>query len=203
MSKRLGNSIDPFQTIDQYGADATRWYMISNANPWDNLKFNIEGVEEVQKEVFRNLHNIYSFFSLYANIDNFKNKEKAIILNDRAELDRWIISELNSLITIVDKSYEEYEPTKAARSISEFTLEKLSNWYVRLCRRRFWKGDYEKDKIAAYQTLFECLLTISKLIAPIAPFFSDSLYKNLTENSFQKNLNQFTFQNFHLQKKNL
>jgi len=186
MSKRLGNSIDPFQTIDQYGADATRWYMISNANPWDNLKFDIEGVEEVQRRFFGTLHNIYSFFSLYANIDNFKNKEKAIILNDRAELDRWIISELNSLITVVDKSYEEYEPTKAARSISEFTLEKLSNWYVRLCRRRFWKGDYEKDKIAAYQTLFECLLTISKLIAPIAPFFSDSLYKNLNENSFSE-----------------
>jgi isoleucyl-tRNA synthetase len=183
MSKRLGNAVDPFETIDQYGADATRWYMISNANPWDNLKFDLDGIGEAQRKFFGTLHNTYSFFSLYANIDDFKNKEAPIPLDERSELDRWILSELNSLIGKVDAFYEDYEPTKATRAISEFVQEKLSNWYVRLCRRRFWKGEFEKDKIAAYQTLWECLLNITQLAAPVAPFYSDRLYQDLTENT--------------------
>ena len=183
MSKRLGNAVDPFETIEQYGADTTRWYMISNANPWDNLKFDLDGIGEVQRKFFGTLHNTYSFFSLYANIDNYKNEEDFIPLNERAELDRWILSELNSLIQKVDDFYQDYEPTKATRAISEFVQEKLSNWYVRLCRRRFWKGEYQKDKIAAYQTLWECLLTLTQLIAPVAPFYSDRLYQDLTENT--------------------
>jgi len=183
MSKRLGNAIDPFETIDQYGPDATRWYMISNANPWDNLKFDLDGIGEVQRKFFGTLHNTYSFFSLYANIDGFKNEEAPVPIDDRSELDRWILSELNSLIGKVDAFYEDYEPTKASRAISEFVQEKLSNWYVRLSRRRFWKGDYQKDKIAAYQTLWECLLKITQLAAPVAPFYSDRLYQDLTENT--------------------
>jgi len=183
MSKRLGNAVDPFETIDQYGADATRWYMISNANPWDNLKFDLDGIGEAQRKFFGTLHNTYSFFSLYANIDDFKNEEAHIPFNERSELDRWILSELNSLIGKVDAFYEDYEPTKATRAISEFVQEKLSNWYVRLCRRRFWKGEYQKDKIAAYQTLWECLLNITQLAAPVAPFYSDRLYQDLTENT--------------------
>jgi isoleucyl-tRNA synthetase len=183
MSKRLGNAVDPFETIDQYGADATRWYMISNANPWDNLKFDLDGIGEAQRRFFGTLHNTYSFFSLYANIDDFKNEEALIPLEERSELDRWILSELNSLIGKVDAFYEDYEPTKATRAISEFVQEKLSNWYVRLCRRRFWKGEFEKDKIAAYQTLWECLLNITQLAAPVAPFYSDRLYQDLTENT--------------------
>ena len=186
MSKRLGNGVDPFKTIEQYGADTTRWYMISNANPWDNLKFDLDGIGEVQRKFFGTLHNTYSFFSLYANIDNYKNEEESIPLNERAELDRWILSELNSLIQKVDAFYQDYEPTKATRAISEFVQEKLSNWYVRLCRRRFWKGEYQKDKIAAYQTLWECLLTLTQLIAPVAPFYSDRLYQDLTENTANK-----------------
>ena len=186
MSKRLGNAVDPFETIEQYGADTTRWYMISNANPWDNLKFDLDGIGEVQRKFFGTLHNTYSFFSLYANIDNYKNEEDFIPLNERAELDRWILSELNSLIQKVDDFYQDYEPTKATRAISEFVQEKLSNWYVRLCRRRFWKGEYQKDKIAAYQTLWECLLTLTQLIAPVAPFYSDRLYQDLTENTANK-----------------
>lgn len=181
MSKRLGNAVDPFETIDRYGADATRWYMISNANPWDNLKFDTEGIGEVQRKFFGTLHNTYSFFSLYANIDGFKNEEAAIPLEERSELDRWILSELNSLIGNVDAYYEDYEPTKATRAISDFVQEKLSNWYVRLSRRRFWKGEYQKDKIAAYQTLWECLIKVSQLAAPVAPFYCDQLYQNLTE----------------------
>ena len=183
MSKRLGNTVDPFETINQYGADATRWYMVANANPWDNLKFDLDGIGEAQRKFFGTLHNTYSFFSLYANIDDFKNKEAPIPLNDRSELDRWILSELNSLIGKVDAFFEEYEPTKATRAISEFVQEKLSNWYVRLSRRRFWKGEYQKDKIAAYQTLRECLLTVSQMTAPVAPFYSDRLYQDLTENT--------------------
>ena len=183
MSKRLGNAVDPFETIDQYGADATRWYMISNANPWDNLKFDLDGIGEAKRKFFGTLHNTYSFFSLYANIDDFKNEEAPIPFNERSELDRWILSELNSLIGKVDAFYEDYEPTKATRAISEFVQEKLSNWYVRLCRRRFWKGEYQKDKIAAYQTLLDCLLTITQLAAPVAPFYSDRLYQDLTENT--------------------
>ena len=180
MSKRLGNAADPFETLNEYGPDATRWYMISNANPWDNLKFDLEGIAEVRRKFFGTLYNTYSFFALYANIDKFTYAEAEIPLNERPEIDQWIISELNTLVKVVDEAYSDYEPTKAARAISEFVQENLSNWYVRLCRRRFWKGDYAQDKIAAYQTLYTCLLTISKLGAPIAPFFMDKLYRDLT-----------------------
>ena len=180
MSKRLGNAADPFETLNEYGPDATRWYMISNANPWDNLKFDLEGIAEVRRKFFGTLYNTYSFFALYANIDNFTYAEEEVPLNERPEIDQWIISELNTLVKVVDEAYADYEPTKAARSISEFVGENLSNWYVRLCRRRFWKGEYAQDKIAAYQTLYTCLLTISKLGAPIAPFFMDKLYRDLT-----------------------
>ena len=180
MSKRLGNAADPFETLKEYGPDATRWYMISNANPWDNLKFDLEGITEVRRKFFGTLYNTYSFFSLYANIDGFKYSESEIPLKERPEIDQWIISELNTLIKDVDGFYADYEPTKAARAISDFVQENLSNWYVRLCRRRFWKGEYAQDKIAAYQTLYTCLLTISKLGAPIAPFFMDKLYRDLT-----------------------
>jgi isoleucyl-tRNA synthetase len=180
MSKRLGNAADPFDTLNEYGPDATRWYMISNANPWDNLKFDLEGIAEVRRKFFGTLYNTYSFFALYANIDNFSYAEDEVPLSERPEIDRWIISELNTLVKVVDEAYADYEPTKAARAISEFVQENLSNWYVRLCRRRFWKGDYAQDKIAAYQTLYTCLLTVSKLAAPIAPFFMDKLYRDLT-----------------------
>ena len=181
MSKRLGNAADPFETLNEYGPDATRWYMISNANPWDNLKFDLEGIAEVRRKFFGTLYNTYSFFSLYANIDGFKYEESEIPLHERPEIDQWIISELNTLIKDVDGFYADYEPTKATRAISDFLQENLSNWYVRLCRRRFWKGEYAQDKIAAYQTLYTCLLTISKLSAPIAPFFMDKLYRDLTQ----------------------
>jgi isoleucyl-tRNA synthetase len=180
MSKSKGNTIDPFKTIAENGPDATRWYMIMNANPWDNLKFDLEGIAEVKRKFFGTLYNTYSFFSLYANIDGFKYEEAEIPLNERPEIDQWIISELHSLIKFVDECYEDYEPTKATRAISDFVQENLSNWYVRLCRRRFWKGEYAKDKIAAYQTLYTCLLAISKLSAPVAPFFMDKLYRDLT-----------------------
>jgi isoleucyl-tRNA synthetase len=179
MSKRLGNAVDPFETLSTYGADATRWYMISNANPWDNLKFDIEGVAEVSRKFFGTLYNTYSFFTLYTNIDGFNYSEADIALEDRPEIDRWILSELNTLIQKVDEYYAEYEPTKAARVISDFTQDYLSNWYVRLSRRRFWKGDYQTDKISAYQTLYTCMVTIAKLGAPIAPFFMDRLYLDL------------------------
>ena len=181
MSKRLGNAADPFETLKEYGPDATRWYMISNANPWDNLKFDLDGIAEVRRKFFGTLYNTYSFFSLYANIDNFTYSEAEVPLEKRPEIDRWILSELNTLIKTVDDAYADYEPTKAARAISDFLQENLSNWYVRLCRRRFWKGEYAEDKIAAYQTLYTCLLTISKLGAPIAPFFMDKLYRDLTQ----------------------
>jgi isoleucyl-tRNA synthetase len=181
MSKRLGNAADPFKTLEQYGPDATRWYMISNANPWDNLKFDLEGIAEVRRKFFGTLYNTYSFFSLYANIDNFTYAEAEVPLEKRPEIDRWILSELHTLIKTVDDAYADYEPTKAARAISDFVQENLSNWYVRLCRRRFWKGEYAEDKIAAYQTLYTCLLTVSKLAAPIAPFFMDKLYRDLTQ----------------------
>ena len=193
MSKRLGNATDPFETLATYGPDATRWYMISNANPWDNLKFDIEGIEEVRRKFFGTLYNTYSFFTLYANIDKFNYSEPEIPLGERPEIDRWILSELNTLITKVDEYYANYEPTKAARVISEFTQELLSNWYVRLSRRRFWKGDYQADKISAYQTLYTCMLTIAKLGAPIAPFFMDRLYLDLIKNTQKE-----TFKSIHL-----
>ncbi|TXD82532.1 isoleucine--tRNA ligase [Subsaximicrobium wynnwilliamsii] len=179
MSKRLGNAVDPFTTLDTYGADATRWYMISNTNPWDNLKFDLEGIEEVKRKFFGTLYNTYSFFTLYTNLDGFAYAEDDIPLNERPEIDRWILSELHTLIQKVDDYYADYEPTKAARAISDFTQDYLSNWYVRLSRRRFWKGDYQADKISAYQTLYTCMVTIAKLGAPIAPFFMDKLYLDL------------------------
>ena len=181
MSKRLGNATDPFETLENYGADATRWYMISNANPWDNLKFDVDGIEEVKRKFFGTLYNTYSFFSLYTNIDNFSFAEPSIPIGERPELDRWILSELHSLTKKVDQFYSAYEPTKAARAISEFTQDYLSNWYVRLSRRRFWKGEYQQDKISAYQTLYTCMVTIAKLGAPIAPFFMDRLYLDLNK----------------------
>jgi isoleucyl-tRNA synthetase len=193
MSKRLGNATDPFETLNTYGADATRWYMISNANPWDNLKFDLEGIAEVRRKFFGTLYNTYSFFTLYANIDNFTYAEADVPLNERPEIDRWVLSELHSLVKRVDGFYDEYEPTKATRAISEFVQEFLSNWYVRLCRRRFWKGSYEQDKISAYQTLYTCMLTVAKLSAPVAPFFMDRLYKDLTQTTQQEN-----FESVHL-----
>ncbi|MEP1224816.1 isoleucine--tRNA ligase, partial [Maribacter dokdonensis] len=186
MSKRLGNAVDPFDTMNEHGADATRWYMISNANPWDNLKFDEEGIVEVKRKFFGTLYNTYSFFALYANLDQFTYSEEDIPLGQRTEIDRWILSELNSLIKVVDSAYEEYEPTRAARAISEFVQENLSNWYVRLCRRRFWKGEYAADKIAAYQTLYTCLDVVAKLSAPISPFFMDRLYLDLNKATVKK-----------------
>ena len=180
MSKRLGNAADPFKTLDTFGPDATRWYMISNANPWDNLKFDLDGISEVRNKFFGTLYNTYSFFSLYANLDNFNYSEEDIPLKDRPEIDRWILSELNTLVQAVDEAYGDYEPTKAARALSNFVGENLSNWFVRLSRRRYWKGSYATDKISAYQTLYTCLVTVAKLGAPIAPFFMDRLYKDLT-----------------------
>ena len=181
MSKRLGNAVDPFTTLEAHGPDATRWYMISNANPWDNLKFDIAGIEEVKRKFFGTLYNTYSFFSLYANIDNFTYAEADIPLEERPEIDRWILSELHTLIKKVDAAFSDYEPTKATRLISNFVQDHLSNWYVRLCRRRFWKGEYAQDKISAYQTLYTCMVTVAKLGAPVAPFFMDRLYKDLTK----------------------
>jgi isoleucyl-tRNA synthetase len=179
MSKRLGNVVDPFTTINQYGADATRWYLVTNASPWDSLKFDMKGIEESQRKLFNTLFNTYSFFSLYANVDGFRFAEKNIPLQDRPEMDQWIISSLNSLILKCNEYFDDYEPTKAGRAIDEFVDEHLSNWYVRLCRRRFWKGEYEQDKISAYQTLYECMITLCKLMAPISPFFPDWLYQQL------------------------
>ncbi|WP_396144863.1 isoleucine--tRNA ligase [Flavobacterium sp.] len=196
MSKRLGNAVDPFTTLAEYGPDATRWYMISNANPWDNLKFDIEGVAEVRRKFFGTLYNTYSFFSLYANIDGFKYAEAEIPLNERPEIDRWILSELHTLIKVVDEAYADYEPTKAARAISDFVQENLSNWYVRLCRRRFWKGEYGTDKIAAYQTLYTCLLNVAKLSAPIAPFFMDKLYTDLVNATGSESFTSVHLANF-------
>ncbi|MGF1637418.1 MAG: isoleucine--tRNA ligase, partial [Cyclobacteriaceae bacterium] len=180
MSKRLNNAVDPFKTIDKYGPDATRWYMISNSNPWDNLKFDIQGVEEVLRRFFGTLQNTYAFFALYANLDKFDYKETHVAVAKRSESDRWIISKLNSLIAEVTKAYDDYEPTKAARAIQNFTIDDLSNWYVRLNRKRFWKGELNDDKKAAYQTLHTCLTTLAQLISPIAPFYADKLYLDLT-----------------------
>ena len=193
MSKRLGNAADPFETMNEHGADATRWYMISNANPWDNLKFDLEGIAEVKRKFFGTLYNTYSFFALYTNIDNFQYKEEDIPLKERPEIDQWVLSELHTLIKTVDEAYADYEPTRATRAISEYVQENLSNWYVRLCRRRFWKGDYQKDKISAYQTLYTCLITVAKLSAPVSPFFMDRLYKDLTNTTHTEN-----FESVHL-----
>ncbi|MCB0400742.1 MAG: isoleucine--tRNA ligase [Flavobacteriales bacterium] len=179
MSKRLGNAVDPFETLNQYGPDATRWYMITNAQPWDNLKFDLEGITEVQRKFFGTLFNTYGFFALYANIDNFNFAEAELAIEKRPEIDRWIMSKLNSLIKEVDSAYQAYEPTKAGRAIQEFVNDHLSNWYVRLCRRRFWKGDYSDDKISAYQTLYKCLEVVAQLSSPIAPFYMDQLYSDL------------------------
>ena len=179
MSKRLGNVINPFDTIEKFGADATRWYLITNASPWDNLKFDIEGIKEVQRKFFGTLYNTYQFFALYANVDGFSFKEDYIPLEQRPEIDSWILSSLNTLIKKVSEAMDEYEPTMAGRLIEEFVDEQLSNWYVRLCRRRFWKGEYEQDKICAYQTLCECLETVAQLMAPVSPFFSDAVFQNL------------------------
>ena len=179
MSKRLGNAVDPFETINKYGPDATRWYLITNSQPWDNLKFDLEGIEEIRRKFFGTLYNTYAFYSLYANIDGFAYSEQEIPINERPEIDRWILSELNSLIRQTDEYYNDYEPTKAGRAISDFVDEHLSNWYVRLCRRRFWKGEYTLDKISAYQTLYHCLEVIAQLASPIAPFFCERLFIDL------------------------
>ena len=179
MSKRIGNVIDPFETLETFGPDATRWYMLTNAQPWDNLRFNLEGITEVQRKFFGTLYNTYGFFALYANLDLFQYKEDEIPLSERPEIDRWILSKLNSLIKEVDFSLDSYEPTKAGRAIQHFVIDQLSNWYVRLCRRRFWKGEYTKDKLSAYQTLYTCLEVIARLSSPIAPFFSDRLFRDL------------------------
>ena len=191
MSKSKGNAVDPFETLAVYGPDATRWYMVSNANPWENLKFDIEGIDEVRRKFFGTLYNTYSFFTLYANVDGFKYAEKDV--ENRPEIDRWILSELNLLIKEVKAFYEDYEPTRVARSISNFVNDNLSNWYVRLYRRRFWKGDYSDDKISAYQTLYTCLETVAKLSAPIAPFFMDQLYQDLNAATGKE-----TFESVHL-----
>ncbi|MEO5592637.1 MAG: isoleucine--tRNA ligase, partial [Chitinophagaceae bacterium] len=179
MSKRLGNVVDPFATIEQFGADATRWYLITNASPWDNLKFDLEGIKEIQRKFFGTLYNTYQFFTLYANVDGFAFKEAYIPLVQRPEIDRWILSSLNTLIKKVTENFDDYEPTAAGRLIEDFVDAHLSNWYVRLCRRRFWKGEYEQDKISAYQTLYECIETILRLMAPVSPFFSDAIFKHL------------------------
>ncbi|MEQ1799539.1 MAG: isoleucine--tRNA ligase [Lacibacter sp.] len=181
MSKRLGNVVDPFETISKFGADATRWYLITNASPWDNLKFDIEGIKEVQRKFFGTLYNTYQFFALYANVDGFDLKEAAIPLKERPEIDRWILSSLHTLIKKVNEAMDDYEPTQAGRLIEEFVDAHLSNWYVRLCRRRFWKGEYEQDKISAYQTLYECIETVLLLMAPVSPFFSDAIFSELNK----------------------
>jgi isoleucyl-tRNA synthetase len=181
MSKRLGNAIDPFKTLKEYGPDALRWYMLSNANPWDNLKFNLDGVTEVQRRFFGTLQNTYNFFALYANLDAFVyDKSKSVPVSERAELDQWIISKLQSLIAEVEEAMDNYDATKATRAIMNFTVDQLSNWYVRLARKRFWRGDMNADKQAAYETLYECLLSIAQLMSSFAPFYADWMYKNLT-----------------------
>ncbi len=198
MSKRLGNGVDPFETIEKYGADATRWYMLTNSQPWDNLKFDAEGIVEVQRKFFGTLYNTYGFFVLYANIDGFTYSEPDIAIENRPEIDRWILSELNTLIKACDVNYAEFEPTKVGRDIQQFVDEKLSNWYVRLCRRRFWKGEYSEDKISAYQTLYTCLVTIAKLASPIAPFFMDKLFLDLNNVTNKEAVNSIHLSDFPL-----
>ncbi|HSY76527.1 MAG TPA: isoleucine--tRNA ligase, partial [Bacteroidia bacterium] len=196
MSKRLGNAVDPFTTLEKYGPDATRWYMISNAQPWDNLKFDEDGIGEVQRKFFRALYNTYAFYALYANIDGFTFKEKEIPVAQRPELDQWVLSVLNTLVLKVEEYYNTYEPMRAARDIEEFVCDQLSNWYVRLSRRRFWKGDYSEDKIAAYQTLYTCLDTVAKLIAPIAPFYAEKLFVDLNNTTGKEKFASVHHSNF-------
>ena len=203
MSKRLGNTIDPFDTIQKHGADALRWYMITNSQPWDNLKFDLGGVVEIKQKLFSTLHNIYSFFSLYANIDNFKYIESSIPLKKRPLLDQWVLSELNTLVELVETNYNNYEPTLVGRNIQSFVIDKLSNWYVRLCRRRFWKGDYDKGKISAYQTLYTCLITVSRIAAPLAPFFMDRLFLDLNSVSNKDKVESVHLSHFPEVKQNL
>ena len=179
MSKRLGNAVEPFGAIQKYGSDPLRWYMITNSSPWDNLKFDEDGVQEVARTYFGKLYQTYSFFAMYANVDGFDGKAAELPLEKRPEIDRWIISELNTLIKNVTEAFEDYEPTRAGRMISTFVIDNLSNWYVRLCRKRFWAGEMDDDKLSAYQTLYRCLFTVSKLMAPIAPFYADRLYGDL------------------------
>jgi isoleucyl-tRNA synthetase len=181
MSKRLGNAVDPFETIEKYGSDPLRWYMMTNSQPWDNLKFDSEGIEEVRRKFFGTLYNTYSFFALYANVDGFDNSKSEVPVENRPEIDRWIISLLNSLIKEVGEHYENYEPTRAGRAIQNFVTENLSNWYVRLNRKRFWGGEFDSDKLAAYQTLYECLDKVAKLMAPIAPFYSEKIFCDLNK----------------------
>jgi isoleucyl-tRNA synthetase len=187
MSKRLGNAVDPFTTIEEYGSDPLRWYLLTNAQPWDNLKFDSSGIDEVKRKFFGTLYNTYSFFALYANIDNFRFSERDILVNMRPEIDRWIISLLNSLVKEVGECYEDYDLTSAGRAIQEFVTENLSNWYVRLNRKRYWGGDYDNDKLSAYQTLFQCLETVSRLAAPIAPFYMDQLFRDLNTTTGRHN----------------
>ena len=196
MSKRLGNAVDPFSTLEKYGPDATRWYMITNAQPWDNLKFDLEGIAEIQRKFFGTLYNTYSFFSLYANIDGFDFSEAEVPLDERPEIDRWVLSKLNSLIQEVDAAYSDYEPTKAGRAIQDFVSDQLSNWYVRLCRRRYWKSDDPKDKLCAYQTLYTCLETVALLAAPIAPFYMDQLFLDLNKVSVKNTAESVHLANF-------
>ena len=196
MSKRLGNAVDPFETLAKYGSDATRWYMITNSQPWDNLKFDVEGVAEVRRKLFGTLFNTYSFFALYANLDGFAYKEDNVPYAERPEIDRWILSELNTLIKTVDTSLADYEPTRAGRAIQDFVDAYLSNWYVRLCRRRFWKGEYTTDKISAYQTLYTCLETLARLMSPIAPFFSERLFLDLNDVTGRLNCESVHFADF-------
>ena len=188
MSKRLGNAVDPFGAIEQYGSDPLRWYMITNASPWDNLKFDVDGVVEVTRKFFGTLHNTYKFFAPYANLDGFTYAEAEVPVAERPEIDRWILSELNSLIKEVDACYADYEPTKAGRLINDFVNDNLSNWYVRLCRKRFWGTGYSQDKLAAYQTLYICLETVAKLMAPISPFYADQMYMNLVSATGRDNV---------------
>ncbi|MFC2114385.1 isoleucine--tRNA ligase [Bacteroidota bacterium] len=202
MSKRLGNAVDPFTVMDKFGADATRWYMITNAQPWENLKFDLEGVNEIRRKFFGTLYNTYSFFVLYANIDTFNFTEKEIPVKERPELDRWIISELNTLIKNVTSSYEDYEPTKAGRAIQSFVTDHLSNWYVRLSRRIFWKGDYSSDKISAYQTLYNCLTVVAQLMSPISPFFAEQIYRDLNKVSQKEKVNSVHLTKFPVYNKN-
>jgi isoleucyl-tRNA synthetase len=202
MSKRLGNAVDPFSTLEKYGPDATRWYMITNAQPWDNLKFDLEGIAEIQRKFFGTLYNTYSFFSLYANIDGFDFSEAEVPLDERPEIDRWVLSKLNSLIQEVDAAYSDYEPTKAGRAIQDFVSDQLSNWYVRLCRRRYWKSDDPKDKLCAYQTLYTCLETVALLAAPIAPFYMDQLFLDLNKVSGKNTSESVHLANFPAVKEN-